>query len=268
MLTLLWSAVLLATAVGCRYDASPLTYDPSGRVLQLENARAAAKRGQAVVGFAAKDGLLLITPQTSPSPTTVVLGRSKFVQLDPHVFLTSCGFAADSLALANVGKVVCANYKREFGCNVPVENLAEQLADWMHAQTRRGSSRPLGVGALVAGVDDELNFQIYSLEPQGACQGWKAVCIGGSHSERSNGVLEDSAIDFASLASVWTRLAANRGELLQKLFSDKAELCDDGTKPARLRIQIQICSRTKDGLCSLRSRTIELGDNADLPTDI
>ena len=92
----------------------------------------------------------------------------------------------------------------------------------MHFQTRRGrDTRPLGVSALVAGADEELGFQMYSLEPQGAYQGWKAVCVGGMHCDRNHAILQGALGSTAAvvMGEFWSRLSAEGGELLASLFA-------------------------------------------------
>lgn len=168
VLTTMW------LSAACRYNV-PLCYNPAGRVLLIENARAAVKRGVPVVGVAAKDGLALVTKSSSKSK---LKGRHKFEFVDEHLCIASCGLAADTLAVSNVAKALCSKYKKEFGCNIPIENLASDLAQWAHDQTRRAGTRPMGVAVLIAGFDEVAGGQIFSVDPQGACYRWSAHCIG------------------------------------------------------------------------------------------
>jgi len=85
------------------------------------------------VAVAAKDGFALVTKSSSKSK---LKGRHKFEFVDSHVCFAACGLAADTLAVSTVAKALCSAYKREFGCSIPIENLASDLAQWAHDQTR------------------------------------------------------------------------------------------------------------------------------------
>jgi len=259
ILTLLLITLALV-AQGCRYDSSPLMYNPSGRVLQIENAKACVERGEPVVGVLASDGLILVTTDFKTGRT--IKGQDKFVLVDEHCYLACSGFAADSVALAKVAKVLCAKYKRDFGSNIPIENLSDQLADWLHAQTRKGSTRPLGVEALVAGLDEEMGFQIYTVEPQGALWGWRVVCVGGNNCARNRSLLESSfpRATRCTIDEVWSKITANRGELLAALFAGDRATNTDDLDASPKKLQLSMCSRRgPSGALRWDSRQLEIG---------
>ena len=241
------------TLSGCRYDSSPLMFNPAGRVLQVENAVAAVKKnGLPVVGVVFSDGLLLVTKDRADSGSKQTARSSKkFIIVDEHCCIAPSGFAADGIALGKAAKTLAAKHKKEFGRNIPIEVLSEHLADWMHFQTRRGrDTRPLGVSALVAGADEELGFQMYSLEPQGTYQGWKAVCVGGMHCDRNHAILQGALGSTAAVAVVmgefWSRLSAQGGELLASLFaSGPATLGGSDTADNKEDEEVQVFTITR-----------------------
>ena len=252
LLCLLAIAGACTFALGCRYDSSPLMFNPAGRVLQVENAVAAVKKkGLPVVGVVFSDGLLLVTKDRADSGKQSAHSSKKFIIVDEHCCIAPSGFAADGVSLGKAAKTLAAKHKKEFGRNIPIEVLSDQLADWMHLQTRRGSTRPLGLSALVAGADDELGFQMYSLEPQGAYQGWKAVCVGGMHCDRNHAILQGaltSTDELPVLGEFWNRLVAEGGELLASLFASgpatfgNAETDNKGDEA----VQVFTISRSQD----------------------
>lgn len=265
LLRVFLSLIFANCITSCSYDSSPLQYNPSGRVLQIENAKVAIKRGESIVGVRGSDGFLLIT-KSKIKQLEAIKGRDKFVFVDEHICMASSGFTSDSIAINRVARKICSNYKKEFGCCIPIENLSDELADWMHYQTRKGSSRPLGIGTIVAGVDEILGPQIYSLDPQGSFYGWAAVCIGGRHCERNSMLLEPFAStgSFASsrpaLQDIWSRLQGPSGDecsknLLEALFAGDADQAGDPAEHCEL--QICMCTVAVDGSFKFELKNVD-----------
>jgi 20S proteasome subunit alpha 1 len=80
-----------------------------------------------------------------------------------------------------------ANFKHEFGYNVPVDFLASRLADYNQINTQKALQRVFGVETIVAGIDEEKGPVLYKVDPSGYYYGYKAV---------GSGVKEQDAVNY------------------------------------------------------------------------
>lgn len=75
------------------------------------------------------------------------------------------------------------DHKSIYRTSIEIENLSDQLCEQIHKSTCKGATRPLAMKLLLAGWDKQLGPQLYTIDSEGACMGWKAVCIGQYESE-------------------------------------------------------------------------------------
>ncbi len=80
-----------------------------------------------------------------------------------------------------------ANYKFEYGHDIPIDYLSSRLADHNQNATQKAMQRVFGVEAIVGGIDIEQGPSLYKIDPSGFYFGYKAV---------SSGVKEQDSINF------------------------------------------------------------------------
>jgi 20S proteasome subunit alpha 3 len=73
------------------------------------------------------------------------------------------------------------NYYYKYKSHTPVENVVRYVSDVKQLKTQFGSTRPYGVGFLFAGWDRIFGYQLYSTEPSGVFNGWRAHAIGQNY---------------------------------------------------------------------------------------
>jgi len=160
-----------------RYDRSITTFDPSGRLLQVEYGTEAAARGSTVVaallegssagsgneGSGGGGGGICLVVERSPSSGDG--GRSgggagggggsipKVHRLADHVWLATSGLAGDASSLASVLRSFCHDHALACGEVPSTARVAQEAARRQHGVTRTGGRRPLGCTAIVVGVD-------------------------------------------------------------------------------------------------------------------
>ena len=229
----------LLSSLGLAYDSS-LQYSPQGRVLQVEYAKRRTDKGSPVIGIKCSDGVLLVSIPLRPKNKLHVRHLQKVFLVDQHVCLAATGLLVDAKGVVEAAKKLCLQYRIGFQSNIPIEQLASELAALMHAQTRRLSSRPLGVSLLVVGFDDDLGSQVYQINPEGTLDAWRAVSI-GSNSQQLMTHLEQlakqSRIGESSIDESWMALKSS----LQK--EHKRLLRAEGDKPETpIRIEVSVPS--------------------------
>lgn len=94
--------------------------------------------------------------------------------------------SADARNIVTRLRYEAANFKHEFGYNIPVDYLASRLADYNQINTQKAMQRVFGVETIVAGIDEERGPVLYKIDPSGYFYGYKAV---------SSGVKEQDAIN-------------------------------------------------------------------------
>lgn len=156
-----------------RYDRSITTFDPSGRLLQVEYGLQAARRGSSYLVASALDddknesAIFIIiaggrsastqtTLSSAPSALTAVndnISYNKVFRVDDHLWLVTSGLVGDARTLAAQMRIVCQRHRLSFGVAPRVEQAARQTASLQHQLTRTGGARPLGCTTMVLGVD-------------------------------------------------------------------------------------------------------------------
>lgn len=187
------------------YDAfSTRIYDPQGRVLQLEYALEATKKGGVAVGAVGKDLAVLAswTPRSSwrQAPAAQQPGSGLW-RGDGHVALAGSGLATDVLALAELAGRECLAHRYVHDSPLRVGRLMARLAQEVY-DTERNRIVPYAVDLLVAGFDrgSDGGPCLYKVGPAGVVESFKA-CAVGRGAENARGYLLNHLEDFSSVAS-------------------------------------------------------------------
>jgi len=131
-------------------------------------------------------------------PVTSIDSRKIHVIDKGSICIALTGLQADAAIVVRTAKKICAQYRSTFAEACPVDFLCDELANALHAQTRKAGSRPLGVGLVVGGYDPVMGAQLFTTDAEGSFSGWKAVCLGGgkatSSSSMSSSIKEREAM--------------------------------------------------------------------------
>lgn len=71
-----------------------------------------------------------------------------------------------------------AQYKHEWGHDIPVDFLASRIADHNQNNTQKAMQRVFGMETIVGGIDEEKGPLIYKVDPAGYYFGYKGVASG------------------------------------------------------------------------------------------
>ena len=166
------------------YDRSVTTLDPTGRLRQVEYAQAAAARGGTVAAVRLDDAIYVLVVTTgrttaasssspSSSSTSTSSSHNKVHRIvstqPPHqqlLWMVTTGLAGDARTLVHRLRRHAAQWmERTGGSNMRVAQAAAWTAQWMHRLTCQAGRRPLGVTALVLGMDEKMRGC--------RCNGWE-----------------------------------------------------------------------------------------------
>ncbi len=158
------------------YDRTIVVFSPDGRLLQVEYARQAVKRGTTAIGLLVNNGVILGATKSS-APLSVIDTYKKIFEVDNHIGLVGSGILADARDLVEAARVKAQINRITYGEPISVQTLAKYLANHKHMATQYAGLRPFGVGLLIGGVDD-MGENLYETDPSGTMLEWKAQAIG------------------------------------------------------------------------------------------
>jgi proteasome alpha subunit len=173
------------------YDRTIVVFSPDGRLLQVEYAREAVKRGGTAVGIRLKDAVVL-----GALKTTAALGvadsHKKIFEIDSHIGLVCSGLLSDARDLVEISRVKAQINRITYGESISVSSLTKYISDRKHMVTQYAGVRPYGVGLLIGGVNDKP--ELFETDPSGTMIEWKAQAIGRG-AEKVRKVLESGYKD-------------------------------------------------------------------------
>ncbi|XP_042491069.1 proteasome subunit alpha type-3 [Macadamia integrifolia] len=137
------------SSIGTGYDLSVTTFSPDGRVFQIEYAAKAVDNSGTVVGIKCKDGIVMAV----------------------------AGLAADGRQIVSRAKSEANNYESVYGEPIPVKELAERVASYVHLCTLYWWLRPFGCGVILGGYDRD-GPQLYTIETSGVSYRYFGAAIG------------------------------------------------------------------------------------------
>jgi 20S proteasome subunit alpha 6 len=147
-----------------QYDTDVTTFNPEGRVFQVEYAMEAVKHGTPCLGLRSNQFALLAA--IKPAASELASFQRKIFKSDDHMGIATSGIIADARVLARYTRDECLNHRYVFESEMPIRRLVVQLSDKSQVYTQRQKKRPYGVGLLVAGVD-QAGTHIFETRPSG-----------------------------------------------------------------------------------------------------
>jgi 20S proteasome alpha/beta subunit len=141
-----------AASVRDRYDRSVTTFDPSGRLLQVEYAQQAAhKRALRLVMTVVNDVCYIVTTskaESSLSPRATLLHR-----ISDRIYLVAVGLLGDIRAAASHLRLQAQQHRFNYDEEWTVEQAATALSNLQHQLTHQSGVRPLGITGFLLGTD-------------------------------------------------------------------------------------------------------------------
>jgi 20S proteasome alpha/beta subunit len=135
-----------------RYSFSLTTFDPSGKLGQVERASIAASLGTPIVAVVVEDQntILLASPQMLPSPLMQDDGTARFAAVAPHIAIGHSGISADGRVLVAAAQRLAVEHAYTFDEAIPIELFLEELSLLFQEYTMKPAARPFGAILLVA----------------------------------------------------------------------------------------------------------------------
>ncbi|NIQ07784.1 MAG: archaeal proteasome endopeptidase complex subunit alpha [Candidatus Korarchaeota archaeon] len=173
---------------GMGYDRSTIMFSPDGRIIQVEYAREAMRKGTPSVGVRARNGLILLgLRQERP----LLVSSKKIFVVDDHLGLVFSGYSADGKALISFARERAQTHRFIYDEPIDVRLLTKEVSEHMHMFSQYGGARPYGCGLIIGGMDVAGPGLAY-LDPGGTTMELLAGVI-GSQKEKGERILEEYA---------------------------------------------------------------------------
>merc|ERR1719248_348741 len=161
------------------YDRALTIFSPEGRLYQVDYAFKAVKQsGFTTVGVRGKDSVCFVTQKKRPDKLLDPSSLTHMFRITQHVGLLATGSVADSKSLVVKARKEAADFRFQYGYEIPVDTLSRILADQAQVYTQQARMRPLAVESMLIGVDEEKGPMLYKVDPAGYYVGYKAATSG------------------------------------------------------------------------------------------
>lgn len=175
-----------------RYDSGTTTFNPEGRLFQVEYAIAAIENAAAAVAVLCDDGIVVVGEKKAGTKLLApARGAEKLSSIDEHVAVAVAGLTSDADVLVEFARTVAQRHRFTYNEAQPIEQLVQLVADYKHSYTQRGGLRPFGVSFLWAGWDYHRGWQLYLSDPSGNYARWKAAAIGANSTSAKSTLTEE-----------------------------------------------------------------------------
>eukprot|EP00250_Pteridium_aquilinum_P017987 c23885_g1_i2 orf=555-1445(-) len=212
---------------GAGYDRHITIFSPEGRLYQVEYAFKAAKAsGITSIGVRGEDSVCVVTQKKVPDKLLDQTSVSHLFPITKYIGLLATGMTADSRSLVQHARTEAAEFRFKMGYEIPVDYLAKRLADKSQVYTQHAYMRPLGVSAMLLGIDEELGPQLFKCDPAGHYVGYKAASAGLKEQEVVNFLekkIKNNA-QFSYEETVQTAISALQSILLEDFKPTEIEV--------------------------------------------
>ena len=178
----------MARGSSAGYDRHITIFSPEGRLYQVEYAFKAIKTsGLTSIGVRGKDSCVVLTQRKVPDKLYDGTSVTNMHHITDTVGLVMTGMVADARYAVQRLRNEAAEFKNNYGYEIPVSYLAKRAADVAQIYTQHASMRPLGVAMIIVGIDDEGETklpQLFRCDPAGYYVGYKATSA-GAHAPRA-----------------------------------------------------------------------------------
>ena len=174
-----------------RHSFSLTTFDPTGKLGQVERASIAASLGTPLVAVCrpssdANGGsggwrVVMAAPQILASPFVKDDGTARFSPVTSQIAVSHTGISADGRVIIAAAQRLAVEHAFTFDEEITIHVFLEELSKLFQAYTMKPGTRPFGVTLLIAytppsSTDAEKKPQLYRIDPSGS-----VVSIGNSY---------------------------------------------------------------------------------------
>jgi proteasome alpha subunit len=175
---------------GTRY---PYFYGPEGRLVLVDSALEAVRRGSTTIGIKTPSFAMLASHIKPVRP--LIDPAEKIFVIDGHVGATGSGYIGDILQLIEELRLEAQKHRLNFESPIDVGSLAKHLGTFLHNYTIY-AVRPQAASVIVAGTD-QMGVQLYQVDPSGTFMRGSGFAIGQSSDNALDVVQHEYSADMS-----------------------------------------------------------------------
>jgi len=171
------------------YDRTATMFSPDGHLLQVEYAEKTVRLGSASIGFACKDGVVIVADRRTRDKLITSESAGKIHEVDGHIIASAAGILSDSRILIERVQLIAQQNRITYDSGIDVESIIKEIANVKQAFTQYGGARPFGVSVMVAGLSGN-KPRLFVSDVTGNYFGYEASAI-GEHDEKIREMLRE-----------------------------------------------------------------------------
>ncbi|XP_011184210.2 proteasome subunit alpha type-3 [Zeugodacus cucurbitae] len=216
----------MSTEVYYKQCAPSIGFDENGKIDDVEEAKALVAKSTAAIGILCKDGVVLAVENSVRNPLHIKKPLSRIFKVDNSIGMVVVGNLPDGRALLDKAKENARNYYQSRKQHISLEELIENLGEYLHNYTNNAFVRPFGVSVILCGWNKDNGYQLYKLEPCGDFYSYFA-CVAG---KSEHIMFENEMQDFDPETMVVSSAVIKAKEMIKKQSRDypfyrSMELC-------------------------------------------
>lgn len=175
---------------GTRY---PYFYGPEGRLVLVDSALEAVRRGSTTIGIKTPSFAMLASHIKPVRP--LIDPAEKIFVIDGHIGATGSGYIGDILQLIEELRLEAQKHRLNFESPIDIGSLAKHLGTFLHNYTIY-AVRPQAASVIVAGTD-QMGLQLYQVDPSGTFMRGSGFAIGQSSDNALDVVQREYSADMS-----------------------------------------------------------------------
>lgn len=199
---------------GTGYDLSASQFSPDGRVFQIEYATKAVAKSGTVIGLRGKDCVVLAVEKIICSKLYEDDAGGRLFTIERNIGMAIAGLLADGNFIADIARQEAANYRQQYEHTIPLEQLCERVAGYMHAYTLYSAVRPFGLTVIFGSWDEMQGPQLYKIEPSGSFYGY-FCCASGKAKQQAKTEMDKLRFNMKA-----EELIKSAGEIIYKIHDE------------------------------------------------
>jgi len=162
------------------YSFSLSTFNPEGRLLQLDYAQAAASQGTPSLAFISPNASVhILSPLELPTSLHTNSLVPKITSLTPSITATYSGLGSDFLYVLAQARHIIVKYRLLYDEDPPPRVYAQAVATVLQEHTMKPNVRPLGIKVLIGGIEDDGTPALYAVDAGGGIAHETGVMFSG-----------------------------------------------------------------------------------------
>jgi 20S proteasome subunit alpha 6 len=227
-----------------RYDVDSITWNPQGKIQQVDYALEAVKQGSICLAIRSDTEAVLVS--VKKNPTKLACHQEKIFKISDTIGIGISGMTGDARMLCKYMRFANAKHQIKYNDNINASSLANKVAKKAHEKTYVYGKRPFGVAILMVGYNKEVP-RVYEISPSGEHIEYDAFAI-GAKSQSSKTYLEKHMGTF--------KKSSTENLMLHALNAIKAGYRDEPEDMSEKNIEVSLLSH-KHGFQSLTRENVK-----------